>query len=392
MTLNAVPIPHGGASEARVRIALKAAWVVIATTGVVQIANALQTDLLSVRAGIEQFPAWTIGLVMSSYYVGYSIGPLVGRTVVSRLGHVVTLMVTTACAAVAIAIHAFLISPVAWALLRIASGLALALFYTAVESWIHDRVGNAARGRVFATYMLVQMISMTLAQWLLSIGNPAHAGPFLLACALFASAMALPLAGRGHAPHRAPPEPFGLWRLFKVSPLGATVTVLSGISWSVIFTFGPVYAQRSGFNLRTTSLYIAMAMIGGAVMQFPLGWLSDHWGRRPTLVFMSAAALASSLFGFWADRNGIVSKEIASFLLGAFVFTLYAISAARTNDFIETKNRVAAAAGLVLLFGLGSIAGPLLSGAAVSFLGTGGYFIVLATVMSASLASAIFSR
>jgi len=390
--LNAAPIAHGGASEARVRIALKAVWVVIATTGVVQIANALQTDLLSVRAGIEHFPAWTIGLVMSSYYVGYSVGPLVGRTVVSRLGHVVTLMVTTACAAVAIATHAFLISPLAWALLRVASGLALALFYTAVESWIHDRVGNAARGRVFATYMVVQMISMTLAQGLLSIGNPAHAGPFLLACVLFASAMALPLAGRSHAPHRAPPEPFGLDRLFKVSPLGATVTVLSGISWSVIFTFGPVYAQRSGFDLRTTSLYIAMAMIGGAVLQFPLGWLSDHWGRRPTLAFMSAAALASSLFGFWADRNGVVSKEIASFLLGAFVFTLYAISAARTNDFIDTKNRVAAAAGLVLLFGLGSIAGPLLSGVAVSFLGTGGYFIVLAAVTSAGLASAIFSR
>src|SRR5690242_21318247 len=128
-------IPHAGPSEARVRVALQAVWVVIATTGVVQIANALQTDLLSVRAGIESFPARTIGIVMSSYYVGYSLGPLVGRYVVSHLGHVATLMATTACAALAIATHAFLISPVAWALLRVFSGLALALFYTAVESW-----------------------------------------------------------------------------------------------------------------------------------------------------------------------------------------------------------------------------------------------------------------
>jgi MFS family permease len=374
------------------RAALRSVWPVILTTGIVQIANALQTDLLSIRAGFESFPPWTIGLVMASYYVGYSTGPLVSRFVISRLGHVTTLILMSACAGISIATHAFLISPLAWACLRIISGLALSLFYIAVESWIHDRVGNEARGRVFSTYMLVQMVSMTLAQALLSLGNPLHAGPFLLAGGLFIAAMALPLAGRSQAPLRAPPEPFGLVRLFRVSPLGAIVTVLAGISWSVIFTFGPVYAQRAGFDLRQTSIYIAMAMIGGALLQFPFGWISDHWGRRPTLAFMSAAAIVSSLFGLWTNTHGVLSKEVASFFLGGFVFTLYAISAARTNDFIDAGNRVAAAAGLVLLFGLGSIAGPLLSGAAVSMLGTGGYFIVLASVTTASLAAAILSR
>jgi MFS family permease len=374
------------------RAALQSVWAVILTTGIVQIANGLQTDLLSVRAGLESFPPWTIGIVMSSYYVGYSTGPLVSRYVISRLGHVSTLMVASAVAAIAISTHAFLISPPVWAGLRVVSGLALSLFYIAVESWIHDRVGNDARGRVFSTYMLVQMISMTLAQVLFGIGNPGHAGPFLLASALFVSALALPLAGRGSAPSRAPPEPFGLVRLFRVSPLGASVTFLGGISWSVIFTFGPVYAQRSGFNLRATSLYLGLAMLGGAVLQFPFGWISDRWDRRTTLAIMSAGALGASLLGLWANTHGTVTKDVASFFLGGFVFTLYAISAARTNDLVAAQNRVAAAAGLVLLFGLGSIAGPLLSGAAVSLLGTAGYFIVLAFVTTASLAAAATSR
>jgi MFS family permease len=155
------------------RNALRNTWAVIFTTGVVQIANALQTDLLSVRAGIESFPAWTIGLVMSSYYVGYSIGPLVSHFIVLRIGHVRTLMITAVTAGIVIAVHSVLISPAAWALLRVVSGLALSLFYIAVESWIHDRVGNEARGRVFSTYMLVQMVAMTLAQVLLSGGDPA---------------------------------------------------------------------------------------------------------------------------------------------------------------------------------------------------------------------------
>src|SRR5438445_4811195 len=212
------------------RAALRSVWAVILTTGVVQIANALQTDLLSIRAGRESFPPWTIGLVMSSYYVGYSSGPLVSRFVISRLGHVTTLILMSALSAVSIATHAILISPPIWAGLRVVSGLALSLFYIAVESWIHDRVENRARGRVFATYMVVQMVSMTLAQGLLSLGNPAYAGPFLLASGLFMSATAIRLLGRRTAPSRAPPEPFSLVRLFRASPLGATVTVLAGIS------------------------------------------------------------------------------------------------------------------------------------------------------------------
>ncbi len=71
---------------------------------------------------------------------------------------------------------------------------------------------------------------------------------------------------------------------------------------------------------------------------------------------------------------------------------MYAISVAHTNDSIEPQNRVAAAAGMVLLFGLGSIFGPLLAGGAVTGLGTGGYYAVLAVTLAASLAATTVTR
>jgi hypothetical protein len=54
--------------------------------------------------------------------------------------------------------------------------------------------------------------------------------------------------------------------------------------------------------------------------------------------------------------------------------------------------RVAAAAGLVLLFGLGSIAGPLAVGSAITALGAGGFFVVLAAVMGLSVAACALPR
>src|SRR5689334_13284518 len=372
------------------RAAVASVWAVIVTIGFVQLANGLQTSLLGVRAGLEAFPAWTIGIIMASYYVGYSVAPLTSRKIIARSGHAATMAIGAAIAAVVIVAHGYFVTPVGWAGLRAISGFSLSSLYVGAESWIHDRVENANRGRVFSIYMVVQMIGMTGSQLLLSVGDPASVFPFLLAGLLFAISCVPVVYARASAPNHAPPEPFGILRLFSVAPLGVIATLLAGVSWSIVFTFGPVYAQRHGFNLAQDSLFMAMA--GGAIIQFPLGWLSDALGRRLTIGLISAGGIVVALLGLKAGSDGFVAKYLASFLVGALIFPVYAISAAHTNDAIEPKNRVSAAAGLVLLFGLGSIFGPLLSGGAISVIGNEGYYVVLAATMALSLAAAAVTR
>lgn len=374
------------------RAAVASVWAVMAAIFFIQTANGLQTSLLSVRAGLESFPAVTIGIVMASYYVGYSVAPLTSRAIIGRAGHVNTMWAGALAAALTIAAHAFLVAPVAWAVLRLVCGFALSSLYVGAESWIHDRVVNAQRGRVFSIYMVVQMVALTLAQLLLGLGNPRSIWPFLLASFIFVLGAIPVVVARHTAPHRAPPEPFHVGELFRVSPLGAIATLLAGVSWSIVFTFGPVYAQESGFHLTQISVFMALSMIGGALVQFPMGWLSDHIGRRPTIALMSAGGIAVALLGLWADGQGDVARYAASALTGALIFPMYAVSAAHTNDAVVPQKRVAAAAGLVLLFGFGSIFGPLLSGGAVSALGTGGYYTVLAVASAFSLAAAAVAR
>ena len=374
------------------RAAVASIWAVIVTIGFVQLANGLQTSALGVRAGIEAFPAWMIGVIMASYYVGYSSAPLASRSIIGRAGHVRTMTLGALFAAFAIAAHAYLVWPIAWVVLRVISGFALSSLYVAAESWIHDRVENANRGRVFSIYMVVQMIAMTGAQMLLSVGDPATAFPFILAALLFAFSCAPVIYARRSAPDHAPPEPFGILKLFAASPLGVIATVLAGVSWSTVFTFGPVYAQRYNFDLYQVSVFMGAAMLGGAIVQFPFGWLSDAMGRRSTIATMSAGGVAVALFGLWEGNGGFIAKCVASFLVGGLIFPVYAISAAHANDAVASHNRVSAAAGLVLLFGGGSIFGPLLSGAAMSAIGTEGYYLVLAATTAASLAAAAIAR
>jgi MFS family permease len=180
--------------------------------------------------------------------------------------------------------------------------------------------------------------------------------------------------------------------LFRLSPLGVIATVLAGISWSALFTFGPVYAQRNGFDLSGISLFMSLAMVSGAVLQFPLGWVSDHIGRRTTIALLCTAATLASLFGVWANSEPRWIEDIAAGLIGGLVFPLYALSAAQLNDTVVAANRVAASAGLILLFGLGSIIGPLASGGAMTLLGPVGFFAVLSFTMLAGLATATATR
>ncbi len=373
------------------RVALIAVWAIIVAGGVLQTANALQTDLLGVRAGLEMFPAWSIGVLMAGYYVGYSLGPLVSPAIIRRLGHVNAMIAASILSAVTIALHGFWVSPWAWTGLRVVAGLALSVTFVAIESWINDRVENRVRGRVFSVYLVSQMVGMTGAQMLLQTGDPKTPFLFLLSAGIFLVS-AVPVAFARHvAPAKVPSVPFGLIHLFRLSPLGAIATALSGVSWAVLFTFGPVYAQREGFNLGGVGLFMGVGLAAGALAQFPLGWLSDAIGRKPTIALMCAGGVAVSLLGIWAEGSAVLT-DVVSALAGASIFPLYGLAVALVNDAIAPTQRVPAAAGLVLVFGIGSIFGPLIVGPAVGAFGPQAFFTVLALIMTASLAAAVTSR
>src|SRR6185437_2460952 len=132
--------------------------------------------------------------------------------------------------------------------------------------------------------------------------------------------------------------------------------------------------------------------VGGALMQFPLGWLSDAIGRRPTIQIMSLGGVVASLLGLYTHTMPHPYQYIPFALIGALILPLYGLGAAHTNDQVAPQTRVAAAAGLVLLFGLGSIVGPLVVGSAITAMGACGFFIVLAAAMGLSVAACALPR
>jgi MFS family permease len=72
---------------------------------------------------------------------------------------------------------------------------------------------------------------------------------------------------------------------------------------------------------------------------------------------------------------------VAAFLIGGSANPLYALLLAYTNDFLEVEDMPAASAGLMFVNGIGAVAGPLVTGWAMTTFGPTGFFVYIAVMM-----------
>ena len=134
--------------------------------------------------------------------------------------------------------------------------------------------------------------------------------------------------------------------------------------------------MATGLAWRWTSiaLFASIPVLAGAVAQLPIGFASDRMDRRKVLVGTALAALvADVLFIVLAPESRAVNLALVS-LFGAAIFAMYPIIVAHANDHAPPGTSIQVSGGLLLVFGLGSIVGPLIAGIAMSQIGPRGLF------------------
>jgi MFS family permease len=126
---------------------------------------------------------------------------------------------------------------------------------------------------------------------------------------------------------------------------------------------------------------MASTVLGGALAQWPLGYLSDTLGRRKTLLAAAAAgAIVSVLVVATAARFGIVGISLLGTAWGAVAFPMYSVSVAHANDYADPSDYVMVSSGLLLMYGGGAIIGPFAASAAMEMVGTSGLYAMTGLV------------
>lgn len=325
--------------------------------------------LLGVRATLAQFGNFETGLIMAGYYLGYVVGTLTVPRVVRNVGHIRVFAALAALTAACTLAFALVVHPLAWLPLRILNGLSVVGLYMVVESWLSEQSAGPARGRIFAVYMMSTLLALGAGQFLLLLGDTTSTAPFALA-AIAISLGVIPIAvTRVTEPKISLATGVGIRELVKISPLGTIGSLGAGAVNGAFWGMAPVFGQRLALDELHIALLMSSTILGGALLQWPIGHLSDRFDRRSVLVLVSLATALVAVSTIRIIEYGAVGLLLSAAVYGGLMFSLYGISVAHTNDHLAPEQVLEATRGLLLIYGIGALCGPLLGGIAMELYG-----------------------
>ncbi|WP_375691124.1 MFS transporter [Pseudooceanicola sp. LIPI14-2-Ac024] len=332
---------------------------------------------LDALSGIELgFTTGQIGLLGSAHFVGFFIGCWWAPRLMGSVGHSRAFSAFTATGAIGLLAHMLIIDPYAWALMRVASGLCVAGCYTVIEGWMMARLTNAERGRVMGGYRLIDMGASLAAQTMIGFLAPAtYVSYNILAILCCAAIFPLTLTKSEQPAMTAQPRlrPGLAWTR---SPLAVAAVIVSALSAATFRMIGPLYGQEVGLAANQIAGFLSIYILGGAIAQFPAGWLADKFDRRWVLIWISAAAIVSCLLAA-TTSDGFAMVMLNAALFGFTTFPVYSIAAAHAHDFATSEERAELSAALLFFYALGAIAAPWTASQLIAAYGPGALFAMV---------------
>jgi MFS family permease len=352
--------------------------------------NGLIGVLIPVRASLAGFSDLILGFIGSFYFAGFMAGCWLGPRLLARVGHSRTFAVSAGVSATAILVQSLVVSEPVWIVARGLFGVAAACIYMVIESWLNDRATNDNRGRIFSSYLAVNFTALVMGQMLFATSSPKSFALFSLAAILYALCLipmgltSLPQPVATKVPTLRP------GKLFRIAPVGVAGCIAVGFANSAVWTLAPVFAQAHGLNKGWIAVFMSVFTLGGALVQLPLGRLSDRMDRRIIILAVSIAAsalgLSMALFAGY-DRSLIL---VLIGLFGVVALPLYGLSVAHANDRIPRDEFVEASATLLLINAAASVFGPTIGAIVIDHAGTQALFLYTASIHAVMAAFTLF--
>lgn len=365
---------------------LSTVFSLLLSYGLLLLANGLFSTLLGVRTQVEGFSTDLVGFIVASYFFGLLLGGLFAGRVVVRVGHIRSFAAFASLMSVSALLHPIWISVGSWMLLRMLSGFCMAGMVMVTESWLNERASNSNRGQVLSIYMTTNYFAAGTGQFLITAGDPSQFQLFSLASVIFSLALLPVLLTRAKAPIPPPASRMGLVALYRIAPLGMIGVLISGLINASVFGLGPVFAINIGLSEAKLSIFMATVIMSGLLLQWPIGHLSDRIGRGPLLMIIPIVVALAALSITLVSDFRLILASVG--LFGAFMFTIYSLSAATANDLVSAEQRVQVAGALLITYGTGASIGPIIAGQFMAFMGPHGLFVYFILI---SLSLALFA-
>jgi MFS family permease len=321
----------------------------------------------------------TIGILAAVQGLGVLVCALALPWLTSRFGSWRIAAVTLVGTAATVALLGVTENLVAWGVLRFLLGVGANALFVTCEVWVNTLAPDRVRGRVIGVYTTV--ISALFAGGPMLVPLLGYHGIAAFGTvALIYMLIGAPVWWLRTSIPPMEPAPFReLPRVMLAIPVLLLAVGAFSFYDGATFALWVVYGVGRGLSETDTVLTLSLLVVGNIVLQYPIGILADRMNRRTLLAGLAGLTFAGAVA---LPVIPLVSPlgYIFLFFWGATAFGVYTLSVTLIGEHLTGIRLVAANSAFGIMWGVGFLLGPFLTGVAMEQLGGLGFPLTGAVV------------
>ena len=333
----------------------------------------LVAPLISIVLAEHGADSFVVGLVGTTMFAAFTLASFPIGTLVDRHGPKPILIGGLIVYGLSLLLFAFIDSVPLFFLVRFIEGIGGAAISVATETMISHLSEPHERARKMSYYAL--SVGLGWAAGPLTgavLFNLRPAFPFYASCLfsiIAAAAVAVAVPHTGGGSHRVK----GMLSQFTIDLLmPISAGALYGYLMSSLVTLFPLYLQNLGVDETKMGSIITAVIVGTIISQVPIGYAADRFGRRRVILF--SGVVVALIFFIMPMSSNWQNFLITGALLGAAAGSFYPVGLSIIGDIVSRERLGAANSLFSLVFGIGSLLGPAVSGFAMDKIGAGWLF------------------
>ena len=266
-----------------------------------------------------------------------------------------------------------------WFVIRFLGGISGSIVFIVSETWLNDITPERLRGRVIGLYNTMLGLSFAIGPVVLAMTGIQGQLPFLVGIGLMSVAIVPLLLVKSYSPDELDTPTFNIVSFIKVAPLLVIACFVVAFKDMASVGLLPVYGVRNGLSDATAALMLFFAAIGGAVLQFPIGWLGDYFSRVGVMVLCGLVGIAgAAVLPFVVTVPWLLFLTL--FIWLGFFAGVYTIALTLAGQWFRGTELAIAIASFGVFWGMGGLAGPIIAGYTMDLWGTHGFPLVMGVV------------
>ena len=343
-----------------------------ASVSIVGLSTGLTIPLVSLLLSQRGVASDWLGIAAAMPAIGMLLASLCAHRLSKHIANKTLLLFASGLSALSILAIAFSDSLLWLMTWRFLMGVGCGLLVVLGETWVNVISAPQWRGRCVAAYAtmytLCQVAGPSVLAWFGS--NAVWPLWIAFACNVLGFALLLPskcemALGEDTGKHSMTPL-----AVIRFGPAVILAIFAFAFFDTAMLALLPLYGLQYGLSEQTAVLAVSVLFIGDALFQMPLGWLADRFGAKRVHSYCARFFIVFLLVLPWAMSS--MALWLVLLLLGASAGGLYTLGLICVGGRFEGQDLVAANAAIGIVWGVGSLTGPIISNGLMNVLGSNG--------------------